>query len=152
MTVDVASAVYRSTFEDTTYYFCSASCLTRFEEDPARFAAAVRGVPEMRDTRRVDAMADRRRETDRWMSATTDGRTLSDEDDPDRVTGCRARPRRSSRKKDDTDSQDSDGRDGDAKDQRTATPRISNDADGTDKHDSDTKDSKRTRTGPDAPS
>ena len=29
MTVDVASAVYRSTFEDTTYYFCSAGCLTR---------------------------------------------------------------------------------------------------------------------------
>jgi xanthine dehydrogenase accessory factor len=43
MTVDVASAVYRSTFEDTTYYFCSAGCLTRFEEDPARFAAAVPG-------------------------------------------------------------------------------------------------------------
>ena len=44
MTVDVASAMYRSTFEDTTYYFCSAGCLTRFEEDPARFAAAVRGT------------------------------------------------------------------------------------------------------------
>jgi xanthine dehydrogenase accessory factor len=43
MTVDVASAVYRATFQDTTYYFCSAGCLTRFEEDPARFAAAVRG-------------------------------------------------------------------------------------------------------------
>jgi xanthine dehydrogenase accessory factor len=43
MTVDVASAVYRSTFQDTTYYFCSAGCLTRFEEDPARFAAAVPG-------------------------------------------------------------------------------------------------------------
>ena len=42
-TVDVASAVYRSTFEDTTYYFCSAGCLTRFEEDPARFAATVPG-------------------------------------------------------------------------------------------------------------
>ena len=44
MTVDVASAVYRSTFEDTTYYFCSAGCLAKFEEDPARFAAAVRGT------------------------------------------------------------------------------------------------------------
>lgn len=43
MTVDVASAVYRSTFEDTTYYFCSAGCLSRFEEDPARFVAAVPG-------------------------------------------------------------------------------------------------------------
>ena len=44
MTVDVASAMYRSTFEDTTYYFCSAGCLTRFEENPARFAAAVPGI------------------------------------------------------------------------------------------------------------
>jgi xanthine dehydrogenase accessory factor len=44
MTVDVASAVYRSTFEDTTYYFCSAGCLSRFEDDPARFVAAVPGT------------------------------------------------------------------------------------------------------------
>jgi xanthine dehydrogenase accessory factor len=44
MTVDVASAVYRSTFEDTTYYFCSAGCQSRFEEDPARFVAAVPGT------------------------------------------------------------------------------------------------------------
>ena len=44
MTVDVASAVYRSAFEDTTYYFCSAGCLSRFEEDPARFVAAVPGT------------------------------------------------------------------------------------------------------------
>ena len=44
MTVDVASAVYRSAFEDTTYYFCSAGCLARFEEDPARFVAPVRGT------------------------------------------------------------------------------------------------------------
>ena len=44
MTVDVASAVYRSTFGDTTYYFCSAGCLSRFEEDPARFVAAVPGT------------------------------------------------------------------------------------------------------------
>jgi xanthine dehydrogenase accessory factor len=44
MTVDVASAVYRSTFEDTTYYFCSAGCLARFEEDPVRFVAAVPGT------------------------------------------------------------------------------------------------------------
>jgi xanthine dehydrogenase accessory factor len=44
MTVDVASAVYRSTFEDTTYYFCSAGCLSRFEQDPARFVAAVPGT------------------------------------------------------------------------------------------------------------
>jgi xanthine dehydrogenase accessory factor len=44
MTVDVASAAYRSTFEDTTYYFCSAGCLARFDEDPARFVASVRGT------------------------------------------------------------------------------------------------------------
>jgi xanthine dehydrogenase accessory factor len=44
MTVDVASAAYRSAFEDATYYFCSAGCLARFEEDPARFAAAVPGT------------------------------------------------------------------------------------------------------------
>jgi xanthine dehydrogenase accessory factor len=44
MTVDVATAVYRSTFEDTTYYFCSAGCLSRFEEDPARFVASVPGT------------------------------------------------------------------------------------------------------------
>lgn len=40
MTVDVADAKYSSAFEGTTYYFCSAGCLHRFEEDPARFAAA----------------------------------------------------------------------------------------------------------------
>jgi xanthine dehydrogenase accessory factor len=40
MTVDVAGAKYTSTFEGTTYYFCSAGCLRAFEEDPARFAAA----------------------------------------------------------------------------------------------------------------
>ncbi len=44
MTVDVASAVYRSSFEDTTYYFCSAGCLARFERDPARFVASVSGT------------------------------------------------------------------------------------------------------------
>jgi xanthine dehydrogenase accessory factor len=44
MTVDVASAVYRSAFEDATYYFCSAGCLARFEKDPARFVAAVPGT------------------------------------------------------------------------------------------------------------
>ena len=44
MTVDVASAMYRSTFEDTTYYFCSAGCLSRFEDDPVPFVAAVPGT------------------------------------------------------------------------------------------------------------
>jgi xanthine dehydrogenase accessory factor len=39
MTVEVASARYRSVHEGTTYYFCSAGCLKRFEEDPATFLA-----------------------------------------------------------------------------------------------------------------
>lgn len=37
MTVDVATARYRTTHDGRTYYFCAASCLKRFEEDPARF-------------------------------------------------------------------------------------------------------------------
>jgi xanthine dehydrogenase accessory factor len=40
MTVDVASARHRSVHESSTYYFCSAGCLERFEADPARFVAA----------------------------------------------------------------------------------------------------------------
>jgi xanthine dehydrogenase accessory factor len=40
MTVDVATARFSSTFEGTTYYFCSAGCLDRFEGEPARFATA----------------------------------------------------------------------------------------------------------------
>jgi xanthine dehydrogenase accessory factor len=40
MIVDVASARHRSVHEGTTYYFCSAGCLKRFEGDPARFAGA----------------------------------------------------------------------------------------------------------------
>jgi xanthine dehydrogenase accessory factor len=40
MTVDVATARYRSAHEGRTYYFCSAACLKRFEEDPARFVSA----------------------------------------------------------------------------------------------------------------
>lgn len=37
MSVDVADARYRSTFEGRTIYFCSAACLASFEADPARF-------------------------------------------------------------------------------------------------------------------
>ncbi len=40
MTVDVATARFSSAFEGTTYYFCSAGCLERFEGEPARFATA----------------------------------------------------------------------------------------------------------------
>ena len=35
MTVQVASARYRSIYEGQTYYFCSAGCLQKFEESPA---------------------------------------------------------------------------------------------------------------------
>jgi xanthine dehydrogenase accessory factor len=40
MTVDVATARYRSVHEGTTYYFCSAGCLERFEQNPAPFLGA----------------------------------------------------------------------------------------------------------------
>jgi xanthine dehydrogenase accessory factor len=40
MTVDVATARYRSVHEGTTYYFCSAGCLERFERNPAPFLGA----------------------------------------------------------------------------------------------------------------
>jgi len=39
MTVDVATARYRTVHDGETYYFCSAGCLSRFEEDPAAFLA-----------------------------------------------------------------------------------------------------------------
>jgi xanthine dehydrogenase accessory factor len=41
MTVQVASARYRSVYEGKTYYFCSPGCLTKFEESPAEYAGAV---------------------------------------------------------------------------------------------------------------
>jgi xanthine dehydrogenase accessory factor len=37
MTVDVATARHRSTFDGRTYYFCSAGCRERFQADPATF-------------------------------------------------------------------------------------------------------------------
>lgn len=40
MTVRVATARYRTTHEERTYYFCSARCLERFSADPAAFVAA----------------------------------------------------------------------------------------------------------------
>ena len=40
MTVEVASARYRTVHDGHTFYFCSAGCLSRFEEDPARYAGA----------------------------------------------------------------------------------------------------------------
>jgi xanthine dehydrogenase accessory factor len=41
MTVQVASARFRSVYEGKTYYFCSPGCLKKFEESPAEYAAAV---------------------------------------------------------------------------------------------------------------
>ena len=41
MTVQVASARYRSVFGGKTYYFCSAGCLAKFEESPSQYATAV---------------------------------------------------------------------------------------------------------------
>jgi xanthine dehydrogenase accessory factor len=40
MTVDVATARFRTTLEGRTVYFCSASCLSAFEADPSRFQVA----------------------------------------------------------------------------------------------------------------
>jgi xanthine dehydrogenase accessory factor len=40
MTVDVADARHRMTFEGHTYYFCSPGCLATFEADPARYAVS----------------------------------------------------------------------------------------------------------------
>ncbi|MGH2540327.1 MAG: YHS domain-containing protein, partial [Actinomycetota bacterium] len=37
MSVDVADARHRTTYDGRTYYFCSAGCLATFEHDPARF-------------------------------------------------------------------------------------------------------------------
>jgi xanthine dehydrogenase accessory factor len=40
MTVDVATARYRTSHEGRTYYFCSAGCLERFSADPSAFVTA----------------------------------------------------------------------------------------------------------------
>lgn len=40
MTVDVATARFRTTHEGRTYYFCAAGCLGRFSADPAAFVGA----------------------------------------------------------------------------------------------------------------
>jgi P-type Cu+ transporter len=38
MTVDSATAEYRSFHDGTAYYFCSAACKGNFDKDPAKFA------------------------------------------------------------------------------------------------------------------
>jgi len=40
MTVDVADARYRTTFDGRTYYFCSAGCMERFSADPAAYVVS----------------------------------------------------------------------------------------------------------------
>ena len=40
MTVDTATAEYRSFHEGRPYYFCSAGCKTSFDKDPAKFMAS----------------------------------------------------------------------------------------------------------------
>lgn len=40
MTVEVATARYRTVHDGRAYYFCSAGCLSRFDEDPARYLQA----------------------------------------------------------------------------------------------------------------
>jgi xanthine dehydrogenase accessory factor len=42
MTVEVASARYRSVHDGRTYYFCSAGCLASFETDPASYVSVPR--------------------------------------------------------------------------------------------------------------
>jgi xanthine dehydrogenase accessory factor len=44
MTVDVATARYRTTHGGRTYYFCSAGCLERFSADPAAFLSSPAGA------------------------------------------------------------------------------------------------------------
>jgi xanthine dehydrogenase accessory factor len=41
MTVEVATARFRTTHENQTYYFCSAGCLASFQAEPAKFVSAV---------------------------------------------------------------------------------------------------------------
>ena len=40
MTVDVATARFRTTYGGRTVYFCSAGCQATFEAEPTRFATA----------------------------------------------------------------------------------------------------------------
>ena len=42
MTVDVATARHTTEYEGQTVYFCAAGCRRRFEQDPERYAAALR--------------------------------------------------------------------------------------------------------------
>jgi YHS domain-containing protein len=39
MTVDVATAEFRSEYRGVSYYFCCAGCQQRFEKGPERYVA-----------------------------------------------------------------------------------------------------------------
>lgn len=43
MTVDSATAEYRSFHNGKAYYFCSGACKESFDKDPAKFAGAKGG-------------------------------------------------------------------------------------------------------------
>jgi YHS domain-containing protein len=43
MAVDPAKAAHSSTYNGSNYYFCSPSCKSQFDKDPARFAAKKAG-------------------------------------------------------------------------------------------------------------
>ena len=40
MTVDTATAEYRSFYDSKAYYFCSAGCKVSFDKDPEKFISA----------------------------------------------------------------------------------------------------------------
>jgi Cu+-exporting ATPase len=42
MTVDVATAMHTATHEGQTLYFCCAGCKSTFQDQPAKYAKAVR--------------------------------------------------------------------------------------------------------------
>ena len=48
MRIDPASAAGSAQYEGQRYYFCSASCKSKFDGDPARYAAAAQHGGEFR--------------------------------------------------------------------------------------------------------
>lgn len=43
MTVDTATAEYKSDYKGQTYYFCSAGCKRSFDREPERYAQSNSG-------------------------------------------------------------------------------------------------------------
>ena len=46
MSVDTATAEYRSFHQQTAYYFCSAGCKQAFDKDPAKYLTGAPGGDE----------------------------------------------------------------------------------------------------------